>query len=155
MIIIYFQNVEQRIQLISQINMSLKLKEDQSHYNANILQLQQQLQISSGTSREQMTFLNTCWGKTNTEEIRALSFRRDFTLKCHQIQFHWWSRICVCLTLLCTTVLWGPLWLKHIQLSYKNLKISAELHFVIHSLIFSSFIVTHVCVTKASKLLLY
>ncbi len=67
------------------------------------------------------SFLNTCWGETNMEEqIMMLSSRRDFTLKCHQIQFHWQSRIYMCLTLLCTTVLWDPQWLKHTQHSYKN-----------------------------------
>ncbi len=36
---------------------------------------------------------------------------------------------CVCLTLLCTTVLWGPQWLKHTQHSYKNMILWSISHF--------------------------
>lgn len=108
-ILVFYQDVNQKTQLISHLNMLLNLWEKLSHWTANILQAHNH-KSSSGTYREQMNLLNLCYkGIHMEEEWMERSTRRDFTLKWnHQNPSPWWSRDCVCLTLLCTTALWGP-----------------------------------------------
>jgi len=84
------------------------------------------MHTSSGTNNYQTDHQHSFWVNFQlVKELLRMNSKTGFLQHWtpHQEQFHWWSRICVCLTLLCTTVLWSPQWMKHTQHSYKNTEI--------------------------------
>jgi len=99
----------------------LQLNKLKSLYCAIILPYIQML-ISSGTNNYQTDHQHSFWVNLQlAKELLRMNLRRDFLQNWtpHQDRFLWQSRMWVCLTLLCITVLWSPLWLKHTQHSYK------------------------------------
>ncbi len=84
------------------------------------------MHTSFGTNNYQTDHQHSFWVNFQlVKELLRMNSKKDFLQHWtpHQEQFHWWSRICVCLTLLCTTVLWSPQWMKHTPHSYKNTEI--------------------------------
>ena len=88
------------------------------------LRPQIQVHTFSGTNRKQLAPLSSYWWGLGMDlGTMNLSSRRDLMLLWlwSPSWFLWGSRVCSCLTLLPTTVLWGPQWLHVILFLYKNL----------------------------------